>query len=138
MVRLRRLRNFLKEFSESPTIEKITFILPFFVIIVDIILIEHAIRINEHYIIALTTILFFLSLIEIIVVIREIHEHRSYIIFEENLTIKLDDYIIEERKKNVKETVQEFIEKYPEFKNYRNEVYHITCDIMEEHKKRKI
>lgn len=137
MVRCRKLRNFLNEFGESPKIEKVTFLLPFLVIIVDIVLIEHAIRINEPYIIALTTLLFVLSLIEIVVVFREIHDHHKYLIFEEKLTIRLDDFIIEGKKKNVKETVQEFIDKYPEYKNHRNEVYHITCDIIDAHKKEK-
>jgi hypothetical protein len=136
MVRCSKLRNFLREFAESPKIEKVTFVLPFLVIIVDIILIEHAIRINEHYIIVLTTLLFFLSLIEILVVIREIHDHRKNILFDETLTITLDDFIIEGKKKNVKETVQEFIELYPKYKNYRNKIYHITCDIMDAHKKK--
>ena len=135
MVRLGRLRSFIQELAESPLIEKISFILPFFVIVVDIILMEHAIRINEHYIITFTTILFFLSLVEIVVVIREIHEHRQLSVFEQKLTIKLDDFIIQRKKKNVKETVQEFINKYPEYKNHRTEVYHITCDIMETHRK---
>jgi hypothetical protein len=137
MVRFNKLRNFLKEFAESPKIEKITFLLPFLVIIVDIILIEHAIRINEYYIIVLTTLLFILSILEIIVVVREIHYHRKDLLFEETLTITLDDFIIAGRKKNVIETVQEFIDLYPQYKNYRNKVYHITCDIMNMHKKKK-
>ena len=53
MVRLGQLRNLLKEVTESPSIEKLSFTLPFIVIVVDVILIEHAIRINEPYIIAL-------------------------------------------------------------------------------------
>ena len=65
MVRVGRLRNVIKELAASPLTEKITFILPFIVIIIDIIILEHAIRIRETYIIILTTLLFLLSLIEI-------------------------------------------------------------------------
>jgi len=134
MVRLRMLRSFIQELAESPLIEKISFILPFFVIIVDIILMEHAIRINAHYIIALTTILFFLSLIEIAVVIREIHGHRQYSVFEQKLTIKLDDFVLQQKEKNVKKIIEDFIDMHSEYKNKRSEIYHIACQIMETHR----
>ena len=136
MVRVGRLRNFIKEFSQSPRTEKVSFILPFFVIIIDIILIEHALRINEPYIIAFTTILFLLSVIEVGVVIREIHEHYQYSSFERLLTIKLDDFILEQKiQNNVKFIVEEFMKENPNYESFRNEVYHITCQIMEAHKK---
>ncbi len=136
MVRVGRLRNFIQEFSQSPRIEKVSFILPFLVIAIDIILIEHAIRINEPYIIGLTTLLFFLSVIEVGVVIREIHEHVQYSNFERLLTIKLDDFILERKKQtNVKLIVEEFMNENPNYESFRNEVYHITCQIMEAHKK---
>jgi hypothetical protein len=137
MVRLRWLRGFISELAESPLIEKISFILPFFVIIVDVIVMEHAIRIQEHYIIALTTILFLLSLIEIIVVTGEIHDHYKKSNFERTLTIKLDDFIIKERKRSAKRTVEEFIKKNPCYEKHRNEVYHIACQIMETHAEEK-
>jgi hypothetical protein len=133
MVRHGWLRNFISELAESPLIEKVSFVLPFFVLVVDVIVMEHAIRIKEHYIIALTTILFFLSLLEIIVVTGEIHDHYKKSNFERKLTIKLDDFIIEQRKRSVKKTVEEFIRKHPEYEKHRNEVYHITCQIMETH-----
>lgn len=136
MVRFDMVRRFISEVSESPEIEKISFILPFFVVAIDVILIEHAVRINEHYIIVLTTTLFILSVLEIIVVIREIHKHRQDINFEQVLTIQLDDFVMECNQKNVKNIVQNFIKKYPEYEKYRNEVYHITCKIMEAHKKK--
>jgi len=136
MVRIGRLRNFIQELAESPRIEKISFILPFFVIAIDIILIEHAIRINEPYIIGLTTLLFILSVIEVGVVIRDIHGHYQQSSFERLLTIKLDDFILERKKQtNVKFIVEEFIEKNPNYESFRTEVYHITCQIMEAHKK---
>ncbi len=134
MVRLRGLRNFVQELAESPLIEKISFVLPFFVILIDIIILEHAIRIREAYIIALTTILFFLSIIEIAVAIGEIHDRYQQNNFERTLTIKLDDFILERKKNNVKNIVEEFTELFPQYKNHRNEIYHITCQIMETHK----
>lgn len=134
MVRLRMLRNFIQELAESPTIEKVSLILPFFVIIVDLTLMEHAIRINAHYIIALTTLLFFLSFVEIAVVVREIHGHRQYSVFEQKLTIKLDDFILQQQGKNVKRIVEDFIDIHSEYKNKRSEIYHIACQIMETHR----
>jgi len=47
----------------------------FFVIVIDLIVLEHAIRINEHYIIFCASILFSLSIIEILLVIKEIFIH---------------------------------------------------------------
>ena len=134
MARVGRLRNLLKEVAESPSIEKLSFTLPFIVIVVDVILIEHAIRINEPYIIALTTILFFLSLFEIAVVLSEIHERNQKSSFERILTIKLDDFILQRKKKNVKKLVEDFIKIYPQYKSHRTEIYHIACQIMETHK----
>jgi len=121
-------------FKSFTIIEKISFVLPFFVIVIDIIILEHAIRIREGYIIVLTTLLFFLSLIEIMVVMGEIHDHYRKNNFERTLTIKLDDFILERKDKNVKKIVEDFIEINPQYNNHRNETYHITCQIMETHK----
>jgi len=138
MVRCGRLRSFIQELAESPRIEKISFALPFFVIVIDIFLIEHAIRINESYIIIFTTILFFLSVVEVGVVVREIHGHYQQSNFERLLTINLDDFILERKKQtNVKMIVEDFINENPNYESFRNEVYHISCQIMQAHKKPK-
>ena len=134
MVRFRGLRNFIQELAESPLIEKISFVLPFFVIIIDIIILEHAIRIQEVYIIVLTTLLFFLSVVEIAVAMGEIHDRYQQNNFERTLTIKLDDFILERKNNNVKKIVEDFIDTHLEYKNKRSEIYHITCQIMETHK----
>ena len=134
MVRLRGLRNFIQELAESPLIEKISFVLPFFVIVIDIIILEHAIRIKEAYIIVLATLLFFLSVVEIAVAMGEIHDRYQQNNFERTLTIKLDDFILERKKNNVKKIVEDFIDMHLEYKNKRSEIYHITCQIMETHR----
>ena len=135
MPRCGRLRGYIREIAESPRIEKLSFIPPFIIVVVEIILIDHAIRIGDPYVIMLTTILFILSLIEILLVAREIHEHYQSSNFERILTIRLDDFILERKKRNVKELVEDFIEIYPHYASYRNEIYHITCQIIETHKK---
>ncbi|MCK5636373.1 MAG: hypothetical protein KAH91_03050 [Thermoplasmatales archaeon] len=138
MPRSGRLRNYINEIAESPRIEKITFIPPFIVLIVEIILIRHAIMIEEWYIIVLTTILLILSAIEIILVFEEIHEHYQRSNFDRILTIRLDDFVLERKKKSVKEVVEEFIQTHPHYNKHRNEIYHITCQIMETHKEEQL
>jgi hypothetical protein len=93
MPRSGRLRTYITELAESPRTEKISFIPPFLVLLVEIILLRHAIVIESSYVIALTTILLVLSIIEIILVSREIHEHYQRSNFDRILTIRLDDFM---------------------------------------------
>ena len=135
MARCSRIRIFLREVAKSPFVEKLSFILPFFVITIDIIILEHAIRIQETYIIACTLFLFFLSLFEIIIVSSELHRHYQKSNFEKILTIKLDDFIDEKKSYNIKKIVEDFIAINPEYSSHRNDVYQITCQILETHEK---
>ena len=91
-------------------------------------------RINEHYIIVLTTLLFFLSLIEIMVIMEEIRERRKESTLERTITIKLDKFMLRRDLKNVKNVVQEFIKSHPEYNKNRSKVYHIACQIIENKK----
>ena len=134
MPRSGRLRAYIKEFAESPRFEKISFIPPFLVLIVEIILIRHALSLDEGYVIVLTAILLIISIIEIFFVGGEIHEHYLRTNFDRVLTIRLDDYIFETKKKNVKHIVEGFIATYPNYSKNRNEIYHVVCQIMETHK----
>ena len=59
MVRFRKCRILILNAAKIPLIEKLSLILPFIVIVIDLIVLEHAIRINEHYIILCASILFF-------------------------------------------------------------------------------
>ena len=134
MPRCGRLRNFIREYKESPKTEKISFIPPFLILALEIILIIHAILLNEIYVIILTSILLIISSIETVIVSYEIHEHYIEINFEKLLTIRLDDFITEKKENNVKKIVVDFIEKYPDYGAHRNEIYHTTCQILETHK----
>ena len=135
MPRTGRFRRFIKEYNESQKTDKISFIPPFFILILEIILITHAIIENNVFVIWLTLILVIISIIEIIFVAREIHEHYQSNNFDRELTIRLDDFIIEKNEKNVQTIVGKFIEVHPNYEIYRNEIYHIACQIMETHKK---
>ena len=78
------------------------------------------------------------SVVEILFVGEEIHEHYRRTNFDRILTIRLDDFIIKSKKKNVKLIVEQFIELYPRYRNHRNEIYHIACQIMQTHKEESI
>jgi hypothetical protein len=134
MVRLDKCRTLLYELKQSPKMELFSFFLPFIVLAIDMIILEHAIRIREHYVILLSSTLLILSLIEIIVVIREIHRHYQQLIFERKLNILLDDFILEGNYKKVKRIVMEFVAKYPEYQTKRDKVYHLCVQILETHR----
>jgi hypothetical protein len=85
-------------------------------------------------VIVLTATLVIISIIEMILVSLEIHEHYQSSNFDRLLTIRLDDFVTESKQENVKKIVEDFIDFHPEYNAYRNEIYHITCQIMEMHK----
>ena len=134
MPRCGRLRTFIREYKESPKLEKASFIPPFLILSLEVILIIHAVFLQELYVIILTSFLLAISLIEIILVSLEIHEHYTQINLDRILTIRLDDFIIEKKEKNVRKIVTDFIEKYPAYEAHRNEIYHTTCQVLETHK----
>ena len=140
MPRSGRLRTFIREYHESPRFEKLSFIPPFLILFVECVLLLHALTIDvpDIMVVELTMILLIISIVEMIFVSKEIHEHYIKSNFDRVLTIRLDDFILENKKKNVKELVEEFIETHPEYSRHRNEIYHTTCQILETHKKEAI
>ena len=136
MPRSGRLRNFIKEYKESPRFEKLSFMPPFLILIVEVVLLAHALTIDvpDIMVVELTTVLLIISLVEILFVSQEIHGHYQSTNFDRVLTIRLDDFIIKRKKKNVKLLVEEFIEAHPNYRSQRNEIYHISCQILETHK----
>jgi hypothetical protein len=138
MPRCGRIRGFIREYRESPRTEKISFIPPFIILAIEIILIIHAISLNEIYVVVLTFVLLIISIMEIVIVSYEIHEHYTQINFDKKLTIRLDDFITEKKEKNVKKIVTDFVNQYSEYEKHRNEIYHTTCQILETHKEEEI
>ncbi|PNX50605.1 MAG: hypothetical protein BV456_06150 [Thermoplasmata archaeon M8B2D] len=138
MPRSRRLRNLIREYKESPRFEKMSFIPPFIILIVEGILLIHAITINvpDIMVVELTLILLAISIVEMILVFGEIHRHYKQNNFDKILTIRLDDFITEKKEINVKKIVTDFIELHPEYNRYRNEAYYTTCAILETHKQK--
>ena len=138
MPRCGRLRTFIREYSESSRTDKISFIPPFIILALEIILIIHAYMVQELFVISLTAILLIISIIEILLVSLEIHEHYQTNNFDRILTIRIDDFITEKKEKNVRKIVEEFITEYPDYNKNRNEIYHTTCQILETHREEKI
>jgi len=90
-------------------------------------LIEHALRISEYYIIFFTSLLFLLSLTEIIVTIKEISGHHKKDDLERTITIELDEFIQKKDAENVKMLVEDFIKNHPQYNKHIGKVYHIAC-----------
>jgi len=135
MPRCGRIRQYVSELEESPSAEKIYFILPIIILITEAILLEYALNHSEHpYVIFLTSFLLIISVIELLLVGREIHIHRSQTTRERELAIRLDDFILERQMDNVSLIVKDFLDECPEFTNKRTMIYHIACQIMETHK----
>ncbi len=138
MPRSGRLRRYIKEFVSSSRAEKLSFIPPFLILALEIVLLTHATTApnlsDNRLIIELTSILLVISVIEAILVSREIHERYICSAFDRILTIKLDDFILQQKTRNVKRIVEDFIELHPGYANKRSEIYHISCQIMETHK----
>ena len=135
MPRCGRLRNVIQEYNESPKAKKLSFVVPFLILALEIILITHSMLYQEFFVMTLTMVLLAISIIEIALVSTEMHEEYVKSNFDRILTIKLDDFITEKKEKNVKRIVTGFIEKHPEYRVKRNEIYHIICQILETHKK---
>ena len=137
MPRFSKCRSLICEVTTVPIAEKISLVLPILVLVIDIILIEHAIRINEHYIIFFTSVLFSLSVIEMVLVIREIHTNYNKNNLLKTLTIKVSDYMCNKKGRNVKILVSGFLTRHPEYLPHRDEIYRIMCNIFEEHNQNK-
>jgi hypothetical protein len=138
MPRCGRFRTFIREYSESTRTDKISFIPPFIILSLEVILIIHAYILQEFFVIILTAILLIISIIEIFLVSLEIHQHYQTSNFDRILTIRLDDFVTEKKENNVRKIVEEFIELYPDYNKNRNEIYHTTCQILETHRIEKI
>jgi len=140
MPRCGRIRTFIREYKQSYKTEKLSFIPPFLILIVEAVLLIHALTIDipDLMVVELTTILLIISFIEIILVSYEIHEHYSRTNFDKLLTIRLDDFITETKEKNVKKIVSDFMNNYPDYRKHRGRIYHTACQILETHRKEAI
>lgn len=135
MPRCGRIRTYIKNYSQSYRGHKLSFFLPYLILALEIIVLIDAFLISNLIIAFMTIILVIVSTLEIIFVTREIKSRIIENNFDKILTIKLDDFIIKKRQKNVKIIISDFLEQYPDYDKYRNKIYHTTCQILETHQK---
>ena len=135
MPRCGGIRRYCREIADSSIGEKIAFIPPFAILIAELILLYHALNFGEGFVIVLTAFLLILSLIELFLILHELHEHRKKTNFERELAIRLDDFIIERHMDNVSTIVTDFLEEFEEYRGNRSMIYHIACQVMQTHKK---
>ena len=131
MPRYRWLRKRLIEITESSTVEKVLFVLPLFILALDLYMLNHAVSIRDINVIIPALILFIFSVIEILVAIDEIRERTLSNSLNKNLESKIKSVIrksVDEL--TVKSIMEKTIEKYPELKGHKSELYHIVCQIL--------
>ena len=128
------IRRYCREIANSPKREQVAYIPPFLILTAELILLLHALELKEGFVIFLTSFLLIVSLIELFLILREMHQHRCQTTYERELTIRLDDFIIERHMDNVSRIVEDFINEYDEYKDNRTTIYHIACQIMHTHK----
>ena len=123
MPRCGRIRTFIKEYNQSPKANKLSFFLPYLILVLELIVLIDALLISNLIIVSITIILVTISVLEIIFVTREIHNKIIESNFDKILTIKLDAFITNKREKNVKIIISDFLEQYPEYDKHRNKIY---------------
>jgi len=138
MPRSGRLRSFIREYNESQKTKRMSFIPPYIILVIEFALFLYAFIEREIIVMILTSILLVISIIEAVLVSKEVHEEYVRINCDRIITIKLDDFITETKEINVKRIVESFIDKYPEYAPNRNDIYRTTCQILETHKQEKI
>ncbi len=139
MPRCGRIRTFIQNYNQSPRANKLSFFLPYLILILEIILLIDATIIDPNLFIALITlILVIISTIEIIIVTKQLRKKVIESNFDKILTIKLDDYITKKREKNLKKIISDFLNDHPEYYKHRNKIYHTTCQILETHEKEEL
>lgn len=69
MPRSSRIRRYLQEVISSPRAEQISFVIPFLIVAAELFLINHAIKLREGHIIALTSFLLAVSILELVLII---------------------------------------------------------------------
>ncbi|HDO19296.1 MAG TPA: hypothetical protein ENG74_01070 [Thermoplasmatales archaeon] len=136
MVRYRWFRSWLKEIVESTFVEKVLLMLPFVILVLDLYMLNHALHVNDVYVIMPATLLFIFSVAEIVVALDEIHEHAKESILSRKISSRVRSLIKNSNEKlTVKRVMALSLEKYPELKKYRKQLYHIVCQTLAERRK---
>lgn len=137
MPRSGAIREFIRDYYGSSRWEKLALIPPFIILFMELFLLGYDLNHDVDFIvIEFTLILVAISLVEIVIVGKEIHEHTHECDYREELAILLDDFIARSRYKSVKNILSSFINHYPQYRVYRSDIYRITCQILAVHKEK--
>ena len=133
-MRHRFLRNLFSEILTTSKIIKIVLIIPFIVLLFDAEIFYYSWTNNEKTILIASAFVLFLSILKIVAVIGEIHEHISKVRRREILEERLRKVAKKIEKPTVRKIIDEFMVKYPEEYSV-SEVYHAACDMLVELRK---
>lgn len=129
-MRHRFARNLLGEILTASRMKKIALIIPFIVLLFDAEIFYYSWTNQEKTILIASGFVLFLSILEIVAVIKEIHEHITRVKRFEILERRLKKIAEEIERPTVRKIVDKFMAKYP--KEYTiSEVYHAACILMD-------
>ncbi len=134
-MRHRFIRSFMGEIFKASKLEKIVLIIPFIVLIIDLEIFIFAWQKKEFYIFINASFVLFLSILEIIAVVKEINEHISSVRNREIIMESLRRMAKKMERPTVRKLMDEFIKKHR--KDYGvDEVYAAACEVMSEMRKK--
>lgn len=128
-MRHRFVRNLFNEILTASRIIKIALIIPFIVLLFDAEIFYYSWTNKEKTILIASGFVLLLSILEIIAVIKEIHEHISGIKRKEILMEKIRHIAEDMEKPTVRKIMDTFIKKYGDEYSV-NEIYHAVCDLL--------
>lgn len=133
-MRHRFIRNLFAEMLKASRLEKLVLIIPFIVLIFDAEIFYFAWKNKEENILIASSFVLFLSILEILAVMKEIHEHVNRLRRREILEEKLRKIMKTMEKPTVRKVVDKFMASYPDEYSIK-EVYHVTCNLIDELRK---
>jgi len=134
-MRHRFIRSFMGEIFKASKLEKIVLIIPFIVLIIDLEIFIFAWQKKEFYIFINASFVLFLSILEIIAVVKEINEHISSVRNREIIMESLRRMAKKMERPTVRKLMDEFIRKHREDYGV-DEVYAAACEVMSEMRKK--
>jgi hypothetical protein len=133
-MRHKRCRKLLSELGSATRWEKIVLFIPFAVLIVDAEIFYYSLLHHEEIIILASGFVLFLSIIEIIAALQDIHVYVSSSVRQTGLEEIIRETIQEMGDPVVKEVVKKVRQRYPDEGYGRDEIYHLVCRILDEKK----
>ncbi len=133
-MRHRRCRKLLSELGSATRWEKIVLLIPFVVLLVDAEIFYYSLLHHEEIIILASGFVLFLSIIEIIAALKDIHVYVSSSVRQTGLEEIIRETIQEMGDPLVKEVVEKVRQRYPDEGYGRDEIYHLVCKMLDEKK----